>query len=79
MTVMNTLTVGKLEIANDKPFVLIAGPCAMESRAHAFEMAEALNTICQELGMGLIFKSSFDKGNRTSISSPPRDRDGQGA
>jgi 2-dehydro-3-deoxyphosphooctonate aldolase (KDO 8-P synthase) len=66
----NTLTVGELEIANDKPFVLIAGPCAMESRAHAFEMAEALSDICHELGIGLIFKSSFDKGNRTSIASP---------
>lgn len=67
---MKTVTVGALEIANDKPFVLIAGPCAMESRAHALDMAAALHEICGTLGIGLIYKSSFDKGNRTSIDSP---------
>jgi 2-dehydro-3-deoxyphosphooctonate aldolase (KDO 8-P synthase) len=66
---MKTVKVGSLEIANDKPFVLIAGPCAMESRAHAIEMADALTTLCGELGIGLIYKSSFDKGNRTSIDA----------
>jgi 2-dehydro-3-deoxyphosphooctonate aldolase (KDO 8-P synthase) len=66
---MKTVTVGPLEIANDRPFVLIAGPCAMESRAHALDMAAALTEICGGLGLGLIFKSSFDKGNRTSIGS----------
>jgi 2-dehydro-3-deoxyphosphooctonate aldolase (KDO 8-P synthase) len=67
---MKTVKVGALEIANDKPFVLIAGPCAMESRDHALEMAAALHEICGTLGIGLIYKSSYDKGNRTSIDSP---------
>ncbi|QAY76998.1 3-deoxy-8-phosphooctulonate synthase [Sphingosinicella sp. BN140058] len=66
---MKTVKVGAFEIANDKPFVLIAGPCAMESREHALEMAEALTSLCGRLGLGLIYKSSFDKGNRTSIGS----------
>jgi 2-dehydro-3-deoxyphosphooctonate aldolase (KDO 8-P synthase) len=67
---MKTVTVGALEIANDKPFVLIAGPCAMESRDHAFEMADALSSLCREIGIGFIYKTSFDKGNRTSIDAP---------
>lgn len=67
---MKTVTVGALEIANDKPFVLVAGPCAMESRDHAFEMADALSSLCREIGIGFIYKSSFDKGNRTSIDAP---------
>lgn len=67
---MKTVTVGALEIANDKPFVLIAGPCAMESRDHAFEMADALSSLCRDIGIGFIYKSSFDKGNRTSIDAP---------
>ena len=60
--------VGALEIANDLPFVLLAGPCALESREHAFEMADALTGICGDLGIGLIYKTSFDKANRSSIS-----------
>ncbi len=67
---MKTVKVGTLEIANDKPFVLVAGPCAMESREHAFEMADALTALCADLGIGFIYKSSFDKGNRTSIDAP---------
>ena len=67
---MKTVKVGSVEIANDKPFVLVAGPCAMESRDHAFFMAEALTKLCAELGIGFIYKSSFDKGNRTSIDAP---------
>ncbi|WP_313536699.1 3-deoxy-8-phosphooctulonate synthase [Sphingomonas sp.] len=67
---MKTVKVGALEIANDKPFVLVAGPCAMESRDHAFFMADALTSLCAELGIGFIYKSSFDKGNRTSIDAP---------
>jgi 2-dehydro-3-deoxyphosphooctonate aldolase (KDO 8-P synthase) len=62
------ITVGGLEIANDLPFTLIAGPCQLESRDHAMEMAEALTGICAELGIGLIYKASFDKANRTSLS-----------
>ena len=66
---MKTVTVGALDIANDRPFVLIAGPCQMESRNHALEMAQALFEMCGSLGLGLIYKSSFDKANRTSIGS----------
>jgi 2-dehydro-3-deoxyphosphooctonate aldolase (KDO 8-P synthase) len=51
------------------PFALIAGPCVLESRAHALEMAEALKVIVARLGLGLVYKSSFDKANRTSASS----------
>jgi len=60
--------IGALEIANDLPFVLLAGPCQLESREHAFEMADALTGICGELGIGLIYKTSFDKANRSSLS-----------
>lgn len=55
---------------NDKPLSIIAGPCAMESRDHALEMAAALKEITTKLGMGLVYKSSFDKANRTSANSP---------
>jgi 2-dehydro-3-deoxyphosphooctonate aldolase (KDO 8-P synthase) len=53
--------------ANDRPIALFAGPCQMESRAHALEMASALKEICARLGVGLVYKSSFDKANRTSL------------
>jgi 2-dehydro-3-deoxyphosphooctonate aldolase (KDO 8-P synthase) len=61
--------IGKLTLANDRPLALIAGPCALESRAHALEMSRALKEICGKLGLGLIYKTSFDKANRTSASS----------
>lgn len=63
-----TVTVGEVSFANDAPFSLIAGPCQMESRAHAFDMAGALKEICGKLGIGFIFKTSYDKANRTSLS-----------
>lgn len=63
-----TVTVGDVSFANDAPFSLIAGPCQMESRAHAFDMAGALKEICGKLGIGFIFKTSYDKANRTSLS-----------
>ncbi|WGF86344.1 3-deoxy-8-phosphooctulonate synthase [Marinivivus vitaminiproducens] len=66
---MNTVTVGNVAFANDKPFVLIAGPCAIESRAHALETAAVLVEITGKLGIGLVYKSSFDKANRTSAAS----------
>ena len=53
-------------VANDRPFVLIAGPCQIESEQHALEMADALVSICAIAGVPLIYKSSFDKANRTS-------------
>ncbi len=61
--------VGEVEISNSSPFALFAGPCQMESRAHGLEMAQALKEISERLGIGLVFKASFDKANRTSISS----------
>lgn len=61
--------VGGVTFANSAPFTLIAGPCALESRDHALEMASALNELTYELGVGLVFKVSFDKANRTSLSS----------
>ena len=59
--------IGDLRVANDRPFALIAGPCQLESRDHAFDMAGALRETCADAGIGLIFKSSFDKANRTSV------------
>ena len=64
------LEVGPLTIGNDLPFVLIAGPCQIESREHALETAAALVEMCRARELGLIYKSSFDKANRTSASSP---------
>lgn len=61
--------VGNFEIGNDLPFTLIAGPCALESRDHAMEMSHALVELTRKLGINLIYKTSFDKANRTSISS----------
>lgn len=66
----STITVGDLTIGNGLPLVLIAGPCAMESQNHALDMAGALMEMTGKLGMGLIYKTSFDKANRTSASSP---------
>jgi 2-dehydro-3-deoxyphosphooctonate aldolase (KDO 8-P synthase) len=68
-TLNRTVQVGSLSIANDRPFVLIAGPCALESRAHALETSHALVELTSKLGIGLIYKSSFDKANRTSLGS----------
>ena len=70
MTAIHHVKVGDLTIGNDLPFVLFAGPCAMESRDHALEMSQALKEITAKLGIGLVYKSSFDKANRTSGSSP---------
>lgn len=61
--------VGGTVISNDTPLSLIAGPCAMESRAHALETASALKEMAEHLGIGLVYKSSFDKANRTSLDS----------
>ena len=65
-----TVSIGNLNVANDRPLALIAGPCAMESRDHALETAQALVEMTSELGMPLIYKSSFDKANRTSANAP---------
>ena len=64
-----TVQVGNAKFGNDLPFALMAGPCALESRAHALEMATALKEMAARLGLGLVYKSSFDKANRTSLTS----------
>lgn len=61
------VVVGNVTFSNDAPFSLIAGPCQMESRAHALEMAAAVKEIAGSLGISVVFKSSFDKANRTSL------------
>lgn len=63
------LTVGANVIGNDLPLTIIAGPCAMESRQHALDMSGALKEIGDDLGIGIIYKSSYDKANRTSVGS----------
>ncbi len=59
---------GRVTFSNDGPIAILAGPCQMESRQHALEMAAALKEISGRLGIGLVYKSSFDKANRTSLS-----------
>ncbi len=61
------VAIGNVTAGNDLPFVLIAGPCQMESCAHALEVATALKEMCAKLGVPLIYKTSFDKANRTSV------------
>ncbi len=63
------VAVGEVRFGNALPLALIAGPCVLESRAHAFEMAGVLKEIAVRLGIGLIYKTSFDKANRTSAKS----------
>jgi 2-dehydro-3-deoxyphosphooctonate aldolase (KDO 8-P synthase) len=58
--------IGNLTIGNDRPIALIAGPCQLESRQHAHEMCHALTELTGKLGIGLIYKTSFDKANRSS-------------
>jgi 2-dehydro-3-deoxyphosphooctonate aldolase (KDO 8-P synthase) len=61
--------IGNLTLGNDRPMAIIAGPCALESRQHALEMSHALTELTGKLGLGLIYKTSFDKANRTSIEA----------
>jgi 2-dehydro-3-deoxyphosphooctonate aldolase (KDO 8-P synthase) len=65
----NHVGVGDVVFGNDLPFVLIAGPCAIESMDHAMEMAGVLSELTKRLGIGFVYKSSFDKANRTSHTS----------
>src|SRR6516164_3791415 len=67
---MRTVRIGDTVLANDRPFVLIAGPCQIESRVHALEVAAALREMSAATGVKLIYKSSFDKANRTSVDAP---------
>jgi 2-dehydro-3-deoxyphosphooctonate aldolase (KDO 8-P synthase) len=65
----HVVKIGEIEIGNHLPFVLISGPCQIESRDHAMEVASELKAICGKLGIPLIYKSSFDKANRTSATA----------
>ena len=64
------IKIGNFEIGNELPIAIIAGPCQIESRQHAVDIAGHLVEITKELGVNYIFKASFDKANRTSINSP---------
>jgi len=66
---MKSIKINNFEIANDKPFTLIAGPCVIENRDHALTIAENIKNICDETNTNFIFKASFDKANRTNIKS----------
>jgi 2-dehydro-3-deoxyphosphooctonate aldolase (KDO 8-P synthase) len=70
MTRQKHVSVGPVTFGNDLPLVLIAGPCAMESRQHALDMSGALMELTSKLGCGFVYKTSFDKANRTSANSP---------
>jgi 2-dehydro-3-deoxyphosphooctonate aldolase (KDO 8-P synthase) len=65
----SVVTIGQARFGNTLPLALIAGPCVLESRAHAFDMAAALKEIATRLGIGFVYKTSFDKANRTSAAS----------
>lgn len=65
----SSVTVGNVTFSNNAPLSIIAGPCQMESRDHAFDMAGSIKEITDKLGIGFVYKSSFDKANRTSLSS----------
>src|SRR5947199_7063112 len=63
------VTAGSVKFGNDLPISIIAGPCQLESREHALEVAGALKEIAGRLKVGLVYKTSFDKANRTSVSA----------
>ncbi|MCF6321858.1 MAG: 3-deoxy-8-phosphooctulonate synthase [Rhizobiaceae bacterium] len=69
MKTNTVVQIGNTRFGNALPISILAGPCQMETRQHAFDMAGGLQEICSELGIGLVYKSSFDKANRTSLSS----------
>ena len=70
MNLPRHISIGSLVVGNDLPIVLMAGPCALESRTHARETCQALVEVTNALGIGLIYKTSFDKANRSSVNSP---------
>ena len=63
------IRLGAMEIGNNLPFVLIAGPCQIESRGHALAIADSLHALSRQTGVPIIYKSSYDKANRTSASA----------
>ena len=68
MTAPRHITIADVKVGNDLPLVMIAGPCVMESRSHALDMSGTLAEMAKNLGIGLIYKTSFDKANRTSAT-----------
>ncbi|MCW8086896.1 3-deoxy-8-phosphooctulonate synthase [Sabulicella glaciei] len=66
---MTAISLRDLRVGNDEPLVFLCGPCQIESRAHALEMADALAAMAREAGVGMVYKSSFDKANRTSVGA----------
>ncbi len=66
---MININLKNFSISNNSPFILIAGPCVIENESHSLMIAEDLHKICDDVGINLIFKSSFDKANRSSINS----------
>ena len=66
---MRTFNIHNITVGNDQPFILIAGPCQIESQQHALETAEQIKEITSELGIKFVYKSSFDKANRSSVST----------
>ncbi len=69
MAATSQVAIGNVVVGNDRPLSLIAGPCQLESRAHALEISAALAEMAKNLGIGVIYKTSFDKANRTSLAS----------
>src|ERR1700735_124777 len=63
------VSAGSVKFGNGLPISIIAGPCQLESRSHALEVAQALKEIAARLKIGLVYKTSFDKANRTSVSA----------
>ena len=68
MSEQHTVNVGPYSLSNVKPLTIIAGPCQLETREHALEMAGALKALGDKLNIGIIYKTSYDKANRTSVS-----------
>ena len=69
MTEARTVRIGGIDVSNRLPLTLIAGPCQLEGLDHALTIAEVLARSCADSGAGFIFKSSYDKANRTSLSA----------
>ncbi|MEL7429015.1 MAG: 3-deoxy-8-phosphooctulonate synthase [Pseudomonadota bacterium] len=69
MSIQKAVSAGNVTFANDKPVSFILGPCQLESRQHAFDMAGSIKEICKRVGAGFVYKSSYDKANRTSINA----------
>jgi 2-dehydro-3-deoxyphosphooctonate aldolase (KDO 8-P synthase) len=67
MTQQHTVTVGPVRLSNTLPLGIIAGPCQLETREHALEISNALKALGEKLGIGIIYKTSYDKANRTSL------------